>query len=692
MGELNDMQKQAVEHLGSPLLILAGAGSGKTRVITHKIASLVESGVFPSRILAVTFTNKAAGEMRERVRSLATNMDMGSGWIGTFHSVCLRMLKANAEKAGLRSGFVIYDRDDQLALVKELFRDFGRETKRSDLYEFINKVSRSKQDSLDYNDPLIWSNETEYEMAMDYERRLSSHNAVDFDNIIKNTVAMLRDHEEVRMRYRNHFEYILVDEYQDTNRIQFEFINILAGGTTHLCVVGDEDQSIYSWRGATIKNIIDFEKKFPDTKIIKLEQNYRSTSTILNAANCVISNNVNRKGKRLWTSNVPGDPIDVISSYNREEEGIRIVSLLKKEKKRFEYSQMAVFVRTNAQTREVENALRRASIPYKVIGSLKFYDRKEVRDLLAYLKVMNNPSDSVNLLRIVNTPKRGIGRKSAEEIVEVMNRGHDFYHVCREDILSPSVRKKAAELEKILKAANDSASKEGLGESLEELLRLTDYRHYIESEFENPEERWGNVLELVNDLREFSASSDSALLSDYLNEVSLLQDIDMLGNDSDAVNLLTLHKAKGLEYDMVVLAGCEEGTMPHKNSMYDLYEMEEERRLFYVGMTRANRNLVLSWAKNIPFFGYGKYEPAIRSRFLEEIPAEYLKTQEIRPALAKNRAAGTRMFMRIKSGTVIIHDKYGRGRVIATKFKNYVVDFNGELKEIESDSSDFRVE
>ncbi len=694
MASLNDMQKKAVDHTGSPLLILAGAGSGKTRVITYRIARLIREGTSPENILSVTFTNKAASEMRDRVNSLVPEIYMTENWIGTFHSICMRLLKRHCAEAGLKSGFVIYDRDDQKAVVKEIFKAHDREIKNADIYALLNKISRIKQDNQDIDDLKQWDSLEEHEYAVEYEEILNRRNAVDFDNILTFTVRMLNSNENLRQKYRRQFQHILVDEYQDTNRVQFQLINILAGGKDNICVVGDEDQSIYSWRGATIKNIISFEESFPNTKIIKLEQNYRSTETILDAANAVIKNNVNRKGKRLWTDKAGGEKIQVIQSYNREEEALTITSMIRRGRDKYPLREIAVFVRTNAQTRELEKALRKSSIPYKIVGALKFYDRKEVRDLLAYIKAVNNPLDVINITRIVNTPRRGIGKKSMDEIMRAINMdGYDLFSVCGSPGLSSRVKSKLSPLVEMLKEIKKEADGGAPESALENLLLKTGYKQYLEDEFENPDERWENVLELLNDIREFSEKSENPNFGEYLDEISLLQDIDMLGDSSDAVNVLTLHKAKGLEYEMVIIAGCEEGNTPHKNSVGDLHKLEEERRLFYVGMTRARDKLVLSWSKNTPMFGYGQQQPAARSRYIEEIPSECLKKDVFHTRVKRTvPAKGKKMFRRIKTGTLIEHKTWGKGQVVATKFKFCVVKFSdGSIREIESVSDEFEL-
>jgi len=700
---LNEAQKQAVLHNNSPLLILAGAGSGKTRVITHKIAWLISQGVYPSKILAVTFTNKAAGEMKERISALVPSIDIHNAWVGTFHSIALRILRRYPEKAGLKPNFIIYDRDDQLALIKDLAKEEGASMTRSEVAQTLNIISRAKQDGLtcadESEDPFLTV------ISQRYEQRLLEANAVDFDNILCFTVSILSANKEIKEYYNNYFNYILVDEYQDTNRIQFDFIRILGEGKKGICAVGDEDQSIYSWRGASIENIFRFEETFPETQIIKLEQNYRSTPVILKAANCVIRNNSYRKDKALWTEQSGGEKIRVIKAGDRENEGLTVaMEILRLREKGHPLSEMAVFVRTNAFTREIEKGLRGMKLPYKIIGALRFFDRKEVRDILAYLKVINNEKDLVSLARIINTPKRGIGKQSLDTLLLKITRDKtSLSALCKDPDLSPRILRALKPFAALIASTRKVFDEEGLGKGLEFLLQELGYQEYLTAEFEDARDRWDNVVELMNDMYEYENASTSPDLAHYLSEVTLIQDIDFMGRDvSDTVSVMTLHKAKGLEFDTVFIAGLEENILPHANSLGSFPELEEERRLFYVGITRARRRVFLTWAQSPYLFNRG---PAAffsqeggfskPSRFLDEIPDEFKEMEPVkkkflfRDGPGAQRPSGDRI--RLKTGMKIYHEEFGEGFVLASKMRLYVIDFSGELKEVDPLSEKVRI-
>lgn len=693
--ELNEQQKEAVLCDQSPLLILAGAGSGKTRVITHKIAWLISRGVFPSKILAVTFTNKAAGEMKERISRLVPSIDIRNAWVGTFHSISLRILRRYPEKAGLENNFIIYDRDDQLSLVKDLAKEEEASLTRSEVARTLNAISRAKQDgeslALECEDPFL------KRIAARYEERLLEANAVDFDNILCFTVDILKNNKEIREYYNNYFNYILVDEYQDTNRIQFDFIELLGQGKTGICAVGDEDQSIYSWRGASADNIFRFEESFPQARIIKLEQNYRSTPLILQAANSVIRNNTFRKDKALWTTKVGGEKIRVIPNPDRESEGLAVArEIMGLKQKGEKLSEIAVFVRTNAFTRDIEKGLRSSKIPYKIIGALRFFDRKEVRDILAYLKVLNNERDLVSLGRIVNTPKRGLGKQSLDLILTKITReGASLRDLAADDTLSPRVLKALIPFVSLIDRVKAVFDEEGLGKGLEQLLKELGYQQYLNDEYEDAGERWENVIELMNDIYEYESSAEHPDLAHYLSEVTLIQDIDLLGREeAEAVSVMTLHKAKGLEYDSVIISGLEDNILPHANSQGSYEELEEERRLFYVGLTRARKRVILTYAQapstfnrasSFIFSGDGSFSKP--SRFLDEIPPEHKEEagKILVPAGRKEERGNRTAFQRVKlkTGMKVYHDKWGEGFVLASKMRNYVIDFSGKLREVD---------
>ena len=623
---LNDKQKEALLATKGPLLILAGAGSGKTKVVTSKIAYLIEELQVPSwKILAITFTNKAANEMRDRVSKLIDE-DISSMWIGTFHSICVRILRKNIDKIGYSSSFTIYDRDDQITVVKEAIGELGLDR---DIYKprsIVNDISNIKSEGLSPKE-YIDLNKTNffkenlgiiYEI---YEKKLVSNNALDFDDLLIKTVDILRDYEDVRDFYRSKFEYIFVDEYQDTNKIQYEFIKLVAGKEPNLTVVGDNDQSIYKWRGADINNILNFHKDFPGAKIVKLEQNYRSTQKILEVANKVIENNRTRIEKNLWTSRNEGKPV-VYREFphsNEEEYGVinKIIGLHYKGE---EFKDMAILYRTNAQSRGFEEALVRESIPYKIVGGLKFYDRMEVKDILAYLRAINNTDDNVSLSRIINRPKRGIGDTSLADLLDYADKnGISLYdlvtNIDKFEDLNIRARKNVRDFGSILKILKDRSEKLSIGKLFEEVLYESGYVEDLKSQNTiEAKTRLENIEELHSNIMEYDR--EGVELTEYLNTLSLLSDVDKTSEES-GVNLMTMHAAKGLEFSTVFLVGFEEGLFPSNRSIESEDEVEEERRLCYVGVTRACNNLFISSSRTRSM--YGKLTPAKRSRFIHEM-------------------------------------------------------------------------
>lgn len=623
---LNDKQKEALLATKGPLLILAGAGSGKTKVVTSKIAYLIEELQVPSwKILAITFTNKAANEMRDRVSKLIDE-DISSMWIGTFHSICVRILRKNIDKIGYSSSFTIYDRDDQITVVKEAIGELGLDR---DIYKprsLVNDISNIKSEGLSPKE-YIDLNKTNFfkenlgKIYEIYEKKLVSNNALDFDDLLIKTVDILRDYEDVRDFYRNKFEYIFVDEYQDTNKIQYEFIKLVAGKEPNLTVVGDNDQSIYKWRGADINNILNFHKDFPGAKIVKLEQNYRSTQKILEVANKVIENNRTRIEKNLWTSRNEGKPV-VYREFphsNEEEYGVinKIIGLHYKGE---EFKDMAILYRTNAQSRGFEEALVRKSIPYKIVGGLKFYDRMEVKDLLAYLRAINNTDDNVSLSRIINRPKRGIGDTSLADLLDYADKnGISLYdlvtNIDKFEDLNIRARKNVRDFGSILKILKDRSEKLSIGKLFEEVLYESGYVEDLKSQNTiEAKTRLENIEELHSNIMEYDR--EGVELAEYLNTLSLLSDVDKTSEES-GVNLMTMHAAKGLEFSTVFLVGFEEGLFPSNRSIASEDEVEEERRLCYVGVTRACNNLFISSSRTRSM--YGKLTPAKRSRFIHEM-------------------------------------------------------------------------
>lgn len=701
---LNDKQKEALLATKGPLLILAGAGSGKTKVVTSKIAYLIEELQVPSwKILAITFTNKAANEMRDRVSKLIDE-DISSMWIGTFHSICVRILRKNIDKIGYSSSFTIYDRDAQITVVKEAIGELGLDR---DIYKprsLVNDISNIKSEGLSPKE-YIDLNKTNFfkenlgKIYEIYEKKLVSNNALDFDDLLIKTVDILRDYEDVRDFYRSKFEYIFVDEYQDTNKIQYEFIKLVAGKEPNLTVVGDNDQSIYKWRGADINNILNFHKDFPGAKIVKLEQNYRSTQKILEVANKVIENNRTRIEKNLWTSRNEGKPV-VYREFphsNEEEYGVinKIIGLHYKGE---EFKDMAILYRTNAQSRGFEEALVRESIPYKIVGGLKFYDRMEVKDILAYLRAINNTDDNVSLSRIINRPKRGIGDTSLADLLDYADKnGISLYelvtNIDKFEDLNIRARKNVRDFGSILKILKDRSEKLSIGKLLEEVLYESGYVEDLKSQNTiEAKTRLENIEELHSNIMEYDR--EGVELAEYLNTLSLLSDVDKTSEES-GVNLMTMHAAKGLEFSTVFLVGFEEGLFPSNRSIESEDEVEEERRLCYVGVTRACNNLFISSSRTRSM--YGKLTPAKRSRFIHEmgetieiIEDKSRELLEIRDYNEGNKSSvnrKTKFFgiekkteagkglnqatdKNISVGDKVKHKVFGKGMVVQKKEKN----------------------
>ena len=623
---LNDKQREALLATEGPLLILAGAGSGKTKVVTSKIAYLIEELNVPSwKILAITFTNKAAKEMKDRVQKLI-DRDISSMWIGTFHSICVRILRKNIERIGYNGNFTIYDRDDQITVVKEAIAELSIDR---DIYKpraIINDISNIKSEGISPIEYIEANKDNFFKENLGkiydlYEKKLRKNNALDFDDLLIKTVDILKSEEDVRDFYRDKFEYIFVDEYQDTNKIQYELIKLIAGTKPNLTVVGDNDQSIYKWRGADINNILNFHKDFPGAKIVKLEQNYRSSQKILDVANQVIEHNTSRIEKNLWTSRDEGKDV-VYREFphsNEEEYGVvnKIIALNYKGE---EFKDMAILYRTNAQSRGFEEALVRERIPYKIVGGLKFYDRMEVKDVLAYLRILNNTDDNVSLARIINRPKRGIGDTSLSDLLDYADANRlSLYDVITNidnfEDLNLRARKNIKEFGSILKILKDRAENLSIGKLFEEVLYESGYVNDLKNQNTiEAKTRLENIEELHSNIMEYDR--EGVELAEYLNTLSLLSDVDKTSEDT-GVNLMTLHAAKGLEFGTVFLVGLEEGLFPTSRALESEEEVEEERRLCYVGVTRACNNLFISSSRTRSM--YGKLTPAKRSRFIEEM-------------------------------------------------------------------------
>ena len=639
--KLNEPQREAVYHTDGPLLILAGAGSGKTRVLTHRIAYLIEErNVNPWNILAITFTNKAAGEMRERVDSLV-GFGSESIWVSTFHSMCVRILRRFIDRLGYDNRFTIYDTDDQKTLMKEVCKKVAIDTKVFKERSLMSAISSAKNE-------LILPDEFELNVGGDfaklkiakvyreYEAQLKANNALDFDDLLVKTVQLLQTQPDVLENYQERFRYIMVDEYQDTNTVQFQLVRLLAGKYRNLCVVGDDDQSIYKFRGANIRNILDFEHEFSDACVIKLEQNYRSTGNILNAANRVIANNKGRKEKTLWTANGEGELVHLRQFDTGYDEADFIAEDIKKEVRAgASYNDHAVLYRTNAQSRLLEEKFVAMNVPYKIVGGVNFYARREIKDLLAYLKTIDNGMDDIAVRRIINVPKRGIGLTTINRIQEsAAERGLGFYETLMAPELIPGIGRSAAKLDSfaaLIEYFKGLTGQMSITDLLREVIEKTGYMESLDSEDkEDAQARKENIDELINKAAAYEEAAEDrdepATLSAFLEEVALVADIDSLDEEQDYVVLMTLHSAKGLEFHHVYLAGMEDGLFPSYMTITsdDRDDLEEERRLCYVGITRAEQELTLTCARRRMVRGETQYNKI--SRFIKEIPAELLDT------------------------------------------------------------------
>lgn len=640
--KLNPAQLEAVTHIDGPLLVVAGAGSGKTRVLTSRIAYLLQEGVAPWNILAITFTNKAAQEMKERVHAMVGERARDI-WLSTFHAFCVRLLRQESEHlAGYSRNFVIYDSGDSQAVIKNCLRELNLDDKHFPPAGVQASISNAKNALQDHRAFRRQADNFHQEKVAEvyelYQQKLRLNNALDFDDLLLLAVGLLEGNPEILGKYQEKFRYILIDEYQDTNRAQYLLAKLLAARHRNIFVVGDVDQSIYAWRGADIRNILDFEGDYPDARVVKLEQNYRSTQNILDAANTVIENNADRKPKSLWTENPAGDRIIRYLATDERDEARFICDNIIKQNTiyRAPYQDMAVLYRTNAQSRVIEEAFMRAGVPYTIVGGLKFYDRKEIRDILAYVRVIFNPADNVSLLRIINVPRRGIGDTSIGRLTEHASAANLplFDAVSNSDAvpgLTARARNQLEGLAELLFKLNARADELPVAGLVEAVMRESGYLAELENE-QTPqsEARIENLRELLSVAKEFAAAGDvEDNLENFLSHVSLVSDIDAADTDSDRVTLMTLHSAKGLEFPVVFLAGLEEGIFPHSRTLMSETEIEEERRLCYVGITRARRRLYITNARMRTIYGNTVMYPP--SRFLTEIPRELLEEQVVKP-------------------------------------------------------------
>ncbi|MFC4182933.1 DNA helicase PcrA [Saccharococcus thermophilus] len=693
LANLNKEQQAAVKTTEGPLLIMAGAGSGKTRVLTHRIAYLMaEKHVAPWNILAITFTNKAAREMKERVQALLGGA-AEEVWISTFHSMCVRILRRDIDRIGINRNFSILDTTDQLSVIKNILKEKNIDPKKFEPRAILGTISSAKNELLT-PEKFAKRASSYYEKIVsdvydEYQQRLLRNHSLDFDDLIMTTIQLFERVPEVLEYYQYKFQYIHIDEYQDTNRAQYTLVKMLAARFQNICVVGDADQSIYRWRGADIQNILSFERDYPNAKVILLEQNYRSTKRILQAANEVIENNINRKPKRLWTENPEGQKIVYYEAMNEADEAQFVAGKIKEyvDSGKRRYSDFAILYRTNAQSRIIEEVFLKSNIPYQIVGGLKFYDRKEIKDILAYLRVIANPNDDISLLRIINVPKRGIGASSLDKIVSYASEnGLSVFEALGElEHIGLSARIAASLLEFRRQLEQWAQLQEyvSVTELVEEVLDKSGYREMLKAENTlEAQSRLENIDEFLSVTKHFENVSEDKSLIAFLTDLALISDIDQLnetnGNSEDSVVLMTLHSAKGLEFPVVFLIGMEEGIFPHNRSLDDEDEMEEERRLAYVGITRAEEELFLTSAQMRTLFGNIHMNPV--SRFIGEIPEELIesvnrrtlyaaassaKQTGFRTATASGSAGGGATVWKV--GDKADHKKWGIGTVVSVR-------------------------
>jgi DNA helicase-2/ATP-dependent DNA helicase PcrA len=700
---LNDPQREAVRHPEGPLLVVAGAGSGKTRVLTHRIAYLLATGVArPGEILAITFTNKAAAEMRERVGRLV-GRSVRAMWVTTFHSACARMLRADAERLGYSRGFTIYDQSDSLRMLKRCLRELGVDPKRYPPRAIQNKISGAKNQLIDAGEYAETQGSVFEEVVAEafplYEKRMLEANAMDFDDLLVRMVNAMELFEEVRERWRRTFRHVLVDEYQDTNHAQYRLLQLLASEHGNLMVVGDEDQSVYGFRHADIRNILDFEHDFPQAGVVKLEQNYRSTQTILSAANAVVERNRERRPKALWTEIEGGAPVQLSELADEHQEARWVAGEIERlgEEHGVKRSDVAVFYRTNAMSRVVEDTLVRFDVPYQVIGGTKFYERAEIKDAVAYLSLLTNPADLVSFSRIVNSPRRGIGDTSQGRLAAYANTaGLTIWEVMErvEDVpgLSAAAIKAVSRFYETMEGLRMRAESSPVAALLEAVLSESGYLEALAAERTvEAEGRVENLEELVGVAAEFDierereGDSETPPLEEFLQQISLVSDQDSL-QEQELVTLMTLHNAKGLEYDTVFVIGCEDGAFPHMRALEEGSE-EEERRLCYVAITRARQRLYMTWAKERRLFGRAEHN--LPSRFIDEVPVELTERHSSLPAAGTTWSGSSGSAdpidpgptLELQTGDDVVHASFGEGVVIGVEPDGVIVRFSGDGSE-----------
>ena len=699
---LNSSQREAVETINGPALVIAGAGSGKTRVLTFRTAYLICEKSIPSwQILAVTFTNKAAKEMRNRISQLLleNNFRGDIPLVGTFHSICAKILRSEIEKIGYKNNFNIFDTQDQQSLIKKILKELGIDVAQFRPQAVLGTISKAKNELISAemfkkNTHGYWE-EIISKIYTNYEQKLKTNNALDFDDILMLLIKIFQDFPETLEKYQKKFRYIMVDEYQDTNHAQYTLIKMLANKHKNICVVGDDWQGIYSWRGANIQNILDFEKDYPETKVIKLEQNYRSTQQILDAAYGVISKNIKRKDKKIWTENKKGELLLAFEAEDEKNEAQFVANEIKKLfDKRIDLNEIVVLYRTNAQSRIIEEVLISNSLPYRIIGGLKFYQRKEIKDLIAYLRLIENYADEISLERIINEPKRGIGEKtfekwlilSKEKNMNPLDFGKIFFDK-KNNQQTPSTLKEG-KMEaifafcKFIEEMNQLKSELNLTELIQKIFEKSGYKTYILDGTEDGYMRFENIKELLTVAKKYNELENGAGLISFLEEIALISDTDDIDQSKKAVHLMTLHSAKGLEFKYVFIVGLEEGILPHSRSMLSESEMEEERRLMYVGITRAKQGVYLLFARTRTIFGSSQANPP--SRFLNDIPdklLEYLDISLSNTLLKKTRTnpqpANQSKYQKstYKDGARIQHSEFGEGLIIASSGDTITVAF-----------------
>lgn len=696
LNELNPQQQQAVLQTDGPLLVVAGAGSGKTRVLTAKIAYLIEEkGVYPSSILAITFTNKAASEMKTRVQD-TLGIDVDPLWMGTFHSICARILRRNIEHMGYTSNFTIYDRDDQKSLIKEILKEFGTTEKEVSIASLLSMISKAKGDRM--NPDAFYKTYVNYplgrltaEVYESYVRKLKAYNALDFDDLINHTLTLFDETPEVLAYYQRKFKYVFVDEYQDTNRTQYELIRHFSGFHHNICVVGDGDQSIYGWRGAHIGNILDFEKDFPGAEVVKLEQNYRSTKNILNAANVLIANNEERKDKNLWTDKEEGKPVLYREAFSENGESQMVMEWIQHcQYDGYKLKDMAILYRTNAQSREFEEIFMREGVPYRVVGGLKFYDRKEIKDIIAYMKVLVNPTDNIAFKRIINTPKRGIGATSLEKLERLAQAKETSMYAAIADpelaqVVSKKIHASLLAFRKTMEGIKEDMDATSISETVERLMIDSGYLKYLKETptIEN-QSRIENMDAFLGATSSYEEQVEEATLETYLHSVSLMSDVDKATDAANSIDLMTVHSAKGLEYPVVFVTGLEEGLLPSSRTLEE-GNLEEERRLLYVAITRGEERVYLS--STTYRRSYGRPMIAKRSRFIGELgnaieevvqkrreeevlefgrgSAHSEMKQKLREAvLERKKKEASQEGVHYQLGDKIIHKSWGEGTVV----------------------------